>query len=176
MTTSRMDADAEEAEMDCQSCQDELIDYVYDELPDARRRAVSRHLGRCSSCALEFCQQREELDGLTRAFAEAPGEHVRAALRAEVERSFGPPLWRRLLRAWTRPVPAYGVAVAGLLPVLLWVVTASLSATGGGSSRAVADAGGERGAALIEARASSSSARIADYDASTVLGRAPGLW
>ncbi len=164
--------------MDCASCQDELIDYVYDELPEARRRAVSRHLGRCSSCALEFCQQREELDGLTRAFAEAPGEHVRLAVRAELERSFGPSLWRRLLSAWTRPVPAYGVAVAGLLPVLLWVFTASMSA-GGVSERARADADGERvaerDATASEGRASAA-ARITDYDASTVLGRAPGLW
>ncbi|MCB9755822.1 MAG: zf-HC2 domain-containing protein [Myxococcales bacterium] len=156
--------------MDCTSCQRALIDYVYDELHGDERREVSRHLGRCPSCALEFCQHREELDELTRAYAEAPGDHVRQALRAEVERRFRPPLWRRLLGAWTRPVPAYGVAVAGLLPVLVWVISAAAAPEPREPPRAEPTSARD-----FAPREDAPPPRIAGYDASTVLSHEPGL-
>jgi hypothetical protein len=42
-------------------------------------------------------------------------------LRAEVERRFAPRPWTRMLAALRRPVPAYGLALAAMLPLVLWL-------------------------------------------------------
>jgi anti-sigma factor RsiW len=112
------------AGIDCERCDARLIDFAYAELDDAERVAVARHLAGCSRCALEFCRLKADLDGVLDAVVESPPQAVRRRIRAEVERSFGPRWWHRVAAFWSRPIPAYGVVVASLIPVALWVATA----------------------------------------------------
>jgi anti-sigma factor RsiW len=109
--------------MKCEDCQPMLIDYAYAELaPDARAEAT-RHLTRCPACALAFCRLRADLDGVLLVAGEAPPAALRQRLRAEVERSFRPPWWRRAWAVVLRPVPAYALVVAALVPALGWLAS-----------------------------------------------------
>ncbi|MCA9639016.1 MAG: hypothetical protein KC420_23470, partial [Myxococcales bacterium] len=59
---------------------------------------------------------------------------VRRRIRAEVERSFGPRWWHQVAAFWSRPIPAYGVVVASLIPVVLWVATSLRPGSYGGAA------------------------------------------
>jgi anti-sigma factor RsiW len=109
--------------VNCEHCQQQLIDYVHDELGADEGKAIAVHLAQCSDCALEYCRLRADVDGIARAYCDSPSPAVRDELRARVQREFAPPLWRRLARVLTRPVPIYGAAVAAVVPLLVWVAT-----------------------------------------------------
>ena len=112
--------------MKCEQCEDALIDYVHGELPDAESTAVASHLAQCSGCALSFCRLRADVQGIVSAYAEPPRPEVGAALRARVAAQVesgsnsAPSLWSRIRRFVLAPVPAYGVAVAAALPLVVW--------------------------------------------------------
>ncbi|MCA9691066.1 MAG: zf-HC2 domain-containing protein [Myxococcales bacterium] len=150
----------------CEDCQAALVDYVFGELPAEPRGAVSRHLTSCPACALAFCRHREDLEGLSSEYAEAPSARVREALRRRVADEFTPGLWRRLVEVCTRPVPAYGVVLAACAPVVAWLFLST------GSPRPRPSPEPDARAELHE---SSRPPRIADYDASFVLPPDPDL-
>jgi len=118
--------------MNCETCQTKLIDFAYEELHGAERSEVAQHLAGCSSCALEFCRLRVDLEGITDSLVHAPSPEVKTALRTRIERAVSPqpglrgalgrtlgPI-RRWLRVLERPVPIYRAALAVLTPVLAW--------------------------------------------------------
>lgn len=112
--------------MNCEACDESLIDYAHDELGPPARREVTRHLAECAGCAVAYCRLRADLDGALQAAHEAPPPAVRARLRAEVARSFRPRWWRRALAQVQRPVPAYAVVAALVLPAALWLAREGL--------------------------------------------------
>lgn len=111
--------------MNCEACDASLIDYAYDELQPQPRRAVTRHLAECASCAVSYCRLRADLDGALQAAHEAPPAAVRQRLRAAVEHEFRPTWWQRALAQVRRPVPAYAVVAALVIPAALWLVRES---------------------------------------------------
>ncbi|MBZ5711022.1 anti-sigma factor family protein [Nannocystis pusilla] len=111
--------------MNCEACDASLIDHAYDELEPEQRRAVTRHLAECAGCAVSYCRLRADLDGALQAAHEAPPVAVRERLRAAVEREFRPTWWRRALAQVRRPVPAYAVVAALVIPAALWFVRES---------------------------------------------------
>lgn len=114
--------------MNCQQCDDHLIDLIYDELDPPTRAAVVGHLAGCPTCALASYRLRADLDGISHATSEAPPPALRARVRAAAAASFRPPWWRRTLASGLRPVPAYGLAVAALAPILLWAAVQAWTA------------------------------------------------
>lgn len=115
--------------MNCQQCDEQLIDYVFAELAPDARAAVARHLAGCPTCAVASCRLRADLEGVAHAEALAPPPAVRARVRAAAEAAFSkrPAWWRRPLAAVLRPVPAYGLAIASLLPVAVWAAAHALT-------------------------------------------------
>src|SRR5690606_24079248 len=85
---------------------------------------------------LASCRLRAELDGVLAAAAMSPPPGLRARLRAEVERSFRPPWWRRALAPLRAPVPAYGLAIASLVPPLTLAAVRLWSPPGDGAAAA----------------------------------------
>lgn len=110
--------------MDCPDCEDQLIDFASQELPDHARATVSRHLSGCSACALAYCRLQADLEGIVEAHAEAPRSRVYHQLRRKVAAEHGEPWWTRSRGFLARPVPMYGAVLAGLVPLAVWVVTA----------------------------------------------------
>ncbi len=106
--------------MNCQQCDEQLIDYVVAELAPDARTAVAAHLAECPTCALASCRLRADLEGVSHAVTAAPPPALRARVRAAAAATFKPPWWRRTAAAVLRPVPAYGLAIASLLPVIVW--------------------------------------------------------
>lgn len=105
-------------DVDCSTCEANLIDFVHGEVDRATHVALARHLSTCPTCALASCRLRADLDGISAWGLEAPRPAVRDALRAQVEREFGEtrPLESvgLLARAWRTlsvPVPAYQAAL-----------------------------------------------------------------
>lgn len=109
--------------MKCEDCQPLLIDHAHAELAAEARAEVGQHLAACPTCALEFCRLRADLDGVLLVASEAPPAALRLRLRAEVERTFRPPWWRRARAVVLRPVPAYALVVAAMVPALAWLAT-----------------------------------------------------
>lgn len=109
--------------MNCQDVADSLIDYAHDELEPSEAREVTAHLSTCRDCALQFCQLRADLAGISPALSETPRTEVRAKLIRQVDREFRLPFWKRLSAQAFRRVPAYGLAVAALIPIAIWAAT-----------------------------------------------------
>jgi anti-sigma factor RsiW len=107
--------------MNCQDVANRLIDYAHDELEPDETREVTAHLSTCRDCALAFCQLRADLAGISQAMSETPRPEVRAKLMERVDREFRLPFWKRLTAYAFRQVPAYGLAVAALIPIVIWV-------------------------------------------------------
>lgn len=140
--------------MNCETCETLLIDHLHGELPSADRHAVAGHLTECSECALAFCRLAADVEGIAAAYEVVPSASARNELRERVSAEFRPSLLRRAWAFATRPVPAYGVACAAAIPLLLWAVSPAPPAT-----QETTD----------PAPAASKPARIHDYDASTSL-------
>ncbi len=134
-------------ELSCAACDELMIDHVYGETGDEDRVAVARHLATCSTCALEFCRLKADLDGVLEATVMAPPGALRRRVRDEVAKSFGPSWTSRLLDLWRRPVPAYGVVFASLIPVMIWVAA---TLRPGVASSPAPDSGESRPPALID--------------------------
>lgn len=105
--------------MNCDDDRALLTHHAYAELRPAERAPLLRHLARCPACALEYCRLLADLDGIQASIEDPPpalGRQVRAAL----ERELRPRGVRRVLLALRRPIPAYALAAALLLPLALW--------------------------------------------------------
>jgi anti-sigma factor RsiW len=113
--------------MNCQQCDEQLIDFVFAELAPDPRADLVRHLAECPTCALASYRLRADLDGLSHAGEHAPPPALRARVRSAVAAEFRPPWWRRTLASGLRPVPAYGLAVAALAPILVWAAVHALT-------------------------------------------------
>ena len=144
--------------MKCEACQSLLIDHVHGELSPDEHTDVARHLATCSSCALESCRLRADLEGLLDAYAdEAPRPEVARVLRSKVEAAVSRPWWHRPLTVLTRPIPFYGAMAAAALPVLVWLGV------------------GLRDGAAVEPAPTPLRPVILDYDATSILRPDPNL-
>lgn len=105
--------------MNCDDQRASLIHHAYAELGPAERAPLLRHLARCPACALEYCRLLADLDGV-QASLEAPPPALGRRVRAALERELRPRGARRIVAVLRRPVPAYALAAALLLPIALW--------------------------------------------------------
>lgn len=105
--------------MNCDDQRPLLIHHAYAELGSAERAPLLRHLARCPACALEYCRVLADLDGI-QSTLEDPPPALGRQLRAALERELRPRGMRRVLGALRRPIPAYALAAALLLPIALW--------------------------------------------------------
>ncbi len=71
--------------MKCESVQNNLNLYVYDELPDDARHEVENHLAGCADCAAEAKSMRMFLHALTDAKPEDPSASLLAASRMKLQ-------------------------------------------------------------------------------------------
>lgn len=111
--------------MNCDDCQDMLIDFAHRELDGEVHTRIAAHLTQCADCALEYCRLQADLHGIAVAHDDdAPGPHVRAALRARVAAAIAPSWWRRVAAPLRRPIPMYGALLAAAVPLAVWIATA----------------------------------------------------
>lgn len=103
----------------CEEVRDHMHELVFDELvPELRARMVD-HVTQCPECALEHARWSLDLGAIGSAWEVEPPDEVAHALRRKVERAFVP-WWGRALAIVRRPVPAYGVIAAFVIPLVLW--------------------------------------------------------
>lgn len=105
----------------CQNCSELLIEFAHNELSRALYVVVASHLSACSGCALQFCQLRVDLDGITHAYTEPVPVQLRAAVRRRVLAKVRRPWWHRIGRLFLQPIPAYGALGLAMIPALLWM-------------------------------------------------------
>lgn len=105
--------------MNCDDHRALLTHHAYAELGPTERGPLLMHLARCPACALEYCRLLADLDGV-QASLEDPPAALGRKVRAAVERELRPRGLRRLSSALRRPIPAYALAAALLLPLALW--------------------------------------------------------
>jgi anti-sigma factor RsiW len=153
--------------MNCDDHRALLTHHAYAELGPAERGPLLRHLARCSACALEYCRLLADLDGIQASLEDPPvalGRKVRAAL----ERELRPRGIRRISSALRRPIPAYALAAALLLPIVLWTRYGgdrSGASSSGGRDAPTQHIPGDRGA-LARPNSGADSRRDQDrYDA-----------
>ncbi|MFO0633626.1 MAG: hypothetical protein U0168_12315 [Nannocystaceae bacterium] len=109
--------------MNCEDCRADLLLLLHDELEAVAARAIAEHVRGCDGCAVEYCRMHVDLVAVVQAHAVPPPPRVHAALRAELARRFAPGPWTRALAAVRRPVPAYCLALAAVVPLVLWLGT-----------------------------------------------------
>ena len=107
--------------MNCERVRDHMHELVFDELDPEMRAGMVEHVTQCADCALEHARWSLDLAAIGPAWEIEPPEHVALALRGRVERAFVP-WWGRALAMVRRPVPAYGVIAAFVIPLVLWSV------------------------------------------------------
>jgi anti-sigma factor RsiW len=103
----------------CEEVRDHMHELVFDELAPELRARVVDHVTQCPECALEHARWSLDLGAIGPAWEVEPPDHVAVALRSKVERAFVP-WWGRALALVRRPVPAYGVIAAFVIPLVLW--------------------------------------------------------
>ena len=103
----------------CEEVRDHMHELVFDELAPELRARVVDHVTQCPECALEHARWSLDLGAIGSAWEVDPPDAVAFALRSKVERAFVP-WWGRALAIVRRPVPAYGVIAAFVLPLVLW--------------------------------------------------------
>jgi len=112
--------------MSCESCRDRLPDLVFDELAPELRGPMVEHVTHCPDCALEHARWALDVAAIAPAWEADPPDAVGEALRRRVENAFVPAWarwWGRAVALVTRPVPAYGVIAAVVIPFVLWSVS-----------------------------------------------------
>jgi anti-sigma factor RsiW len=105
----------------CEEVRDHMHELVFDELEAELRARVVDHVTQCPECALEHARWSLDLGAIGPAWEVEPPDAVAFALRRKVERAFVP-WWGRVLAVVRRPVPAYGVIAALVIPFVLWSV------------------------------------------------------
>ncbi len=109
--------------MSCEVCRDNLVLLLHDELDAALAREVAEHVRGCDACAVEYCRVHLDLVAVVEALELEPPAHVHAALRTKIAEHFAPRPWTRVLASLRKPVPAYGLALAAMVPLVLWLGT-----------------------------------------------------
>lgn len=108
--------------MKCKNFQDNLLLYLYDELPGEERAAFEAHRAECAHCrqALEETRSLHQLLGQRPAVEPSPELLVEARQQLEEaldREEFG---WRGLLRGWFQGVPAlHASRAASVLTILV---------------------------------------------------------
>jgi HEAT repeats/Putative zinc-finger len=107
--------------MKCEWVQQNLLLYMYNELPDDARYELEQHLGRCASCSAELKTVRDLHGRLSQLPVEEPAPNLLAASRMRLQEALEtteqPGFWRRLVfdpAAWLRQVrfsPALAAAI-----------------------------------------------------------------
>ena len=108
--------------MNCDRYKETLIDYYYEELTPPERVEVADHLSSCSACAKDYCRLHADISGVGQLLDQQPRPAVRSGLRAQVQREFSPPLWQRLARLCSFPIPAYQTVLVLTVLLLLWTM------------------------------------------------------
>lgn len=136
--------------MNCERCQELLIEYAHDESEWVDREAISTHLGHCGECATAYCRLQVDLSDIAVAHAEAPSREVAARVREAAQREFAPSAWSRFVGFWSRPIPVYRAIAIGLVPVVLLLA---------------AQGRGDEVEPEVEAPAAKTEVRLNNYDA-----------
>ncbi len=139
--------------MNCAQARPSLIDHLHGELSSSEHAELAEHLGGCAECAVQYCRLEAEVRGIGRVFSERPSSAMAGALREAVEREFSPRFPARILALLRRPVPAYGVLFAAMVPLLVWAVATGLFDPSSGAEPS-------------RSRPTAAPARIRNYDAS----------
>ncbi len=108
--------------MNCQECQDRLIEHHHEELEDALATEVATHLTQCGDCALEYCRLDADLKGIQVMLRASPPARLHQKLSAKVALAFPEPQWKRLVRLLSFPVPAYQAALVFAALLVAWVL------------------------------------------------------
>jgi hypothetical protein len=97
--------------MKCEWVQENILLYIYNELPDDARYELEQHLGRCASCALELKAGRGFHATLSKLSVEEPTPNLLAASRMRLQEALETAeqggWWQRLVfdpGAWLRQV------------------------------------------------------------------------
>ncbi len=109
--------------MNCDESQHKLSDHLHETLPQEEAAAMAQHLTECGECAQAYCRLQAQLRGIGLAYAERPSSAMRESLRAKVQAEFAPSRGQRVLAFLSRPVPAYGAALAAAIPLMFWALS-----------------------------------------------------
>lgn len=101
--------------MDCRKCREQLVDLLYGDLSDRKRKEVEAHLEQCPDCSREF----EDMKATRMAFADLsdpePGKHLEARIKAtameELERTVQVKRWKIIFH------PAFATAALAVIAV-----------------------------------------------------------
>ena len=95
--------------MKCEWVQENVLLYIYNELPDDARYELEQHLGRCASCALELKAARSFHASLSKLPVEEPTPNLRASSRMRLQEALETTkqggFWQKLMfdpGAWLR--------------------------------------------------------------------------
>jgi anti-sigma factor RsiW len=107
--------------MKCEWVQENVLLYIYGELPDDARYELEQHIARCPSCALELKSARNFHATVSKLPVEEPSPNLLAASRMRLQESLETAeqggLWQRLVfdpGAWLRQIrfaPALAAAI-----------------------------------------------------------------
>jgi hypothetical protein len=107
--------------MKCEWVQENILLYVYNELPDDARYELEQHLARCPGCATELKASRQFHATISRLPVEEPTPNLLASSRMRLQESLETAeqggFWQRLIfdpGAWLRPIkfaPALAAAI-----------------------------------------------------------------
>jgi hypothetical protein len=87
--------------MDCNWAKDNLILYLYDELPDDARHELEQHLERCASCALELQSARQFHATMSTVPAADPNPNLLAGSRMKLQEALETAEQHRGWHRWT---------------------------------------------------------------------------
>jgi hypothetical protein len=97
--------------MKCEWVQENILLYIYNELPDDARYELEQHLGRCATCALELKAARGFHNALSKLPVQEPTPNLLAASRMRLQEALETTeqggFWQRLVfdpGAWLRQV------------------------------------------------------------------------
>src|SRR5436305_11067046 len=107
--------------MKCEWVQENILLYIYNELPDDARYELEQHLARCATCALELKAARGFHNALSKLPVQEPTPNLLAASRMRLQEALETTeqggFWQRLVfdpAAWLRQIslsPALAAAI-----------------------------------------------------------------
>ena len=110
--------------MKCEWVQENILLYVYNELPDDARYELEQHLARCAECAAELKASRQFHAEISRLPVEEPSPNLLASSRMRLQETLETTeqggFWQRLIfdpGAWLRPIKFAPALAAAILMV-----------------------------------------------------------
>jgi len=121
--------------MNCETCREHLVDYLYGELDERRRKAVEAALSACPECRAELASLQAIRDGWQRTAEVEPPARMRANILREARLAADPGPSDREAAPWWTVVfqPAFAMAAVAVLGVGASIAVVS---TGGDGSDA----------------------------------------